>query len=160
MVLGSPKIMGHHFICFFPGRQQIEGVEVIGSPLGLPLALKIGLSRSHKVTKGDFFMASKTSSEYEVLSPWADADPIPFRGITPRINSLGGKKIGLFRNSKRAAPPLMNVIERRLKEKFPTAEFTHYANLRPNERMIDQDKKDEFENWLKGVDAVIATFGD
>ena len=105
-------------------------------------------------------MTDKASSQYEVLSPWADADPIPPRGITPRVESLEGKKIGLLRNSKRAAAPLMKVLERRLKEKFPTAEFTEFANLRPNERLIDQDSKDEFEDWLKGVEAVIATFGD
>ena len=105
-------------------------------------------------------MTNKANSEYEVLSPWAEADPIPLRGISPRVESLAGKKIGLFRNSKRAAAPLMNVIERRLKEKFPTAEFTEFANLRPNEMIIEQDVKTEFEDWLKGVDAVIATFGD
>ena len=105
-------------------------------------------------------MTNKANSKYEVLSPWAEADPIPLRGISPRIESLAGKKIGLFRNSKRAAAPLMNVIERRLKEKFPTAEFTEFANLRPNEMIIEQDVKTEFEDWLKGVDAVIATFGD
>jgi hypothetical protein len=105
-------------------------------------------------------MTNKVNSEYEVLSPWAEADPIPFRGISPRVESLAGKKIGLFRNSKRAALPLMNVIEERLKKKFPTAEFTRFANLRPNELIIEQDLKDEFEDWLMGVDAVIAFVGD
>ena len=105
-------------------------------------------------------MTKKANSEYEVLSPWAEADPIPLRGISPRVKSLAGKKIGLFRNSKRAALPIMNVVERRLREKFPTAEFTEFANLRPNEMIIEQDAKEEFEAWLKGVDAVIATFGD
>jgi hypothetical protein len=105
-------------------------------------------------------MTKKANSEYEVLSPWAEADPIPLKGISPRIESLAGKKIGLFRNSKRAALPIMNVVERRLREKFPTAEFTEFANLRPNEMIIEQDAKNEFEDWLKGVDAVIATFGD
>lgn len=128
--------------------------------MAVPIAFKIAQSRLNKVKKGDIRMTSKASSEYKVLSPWADADPIPYKGITSRIDSLEGKKIGLFRNSKRAAAPLMKVIESRLKEKFPTMEFTQYANLRPNERIIDQDKKDEFEDWLKGVDAVIATFGD
>ena len=35
-------------------------------------------------------------SQYEVLSPWADVDPIPVRGISPRLDSVEGKKIGLF----------------------------------------------------------------
>ena len=105
-------------------------------------------------------MTDKADSVYEVLSPWADADPIAPKGIVPRLESLEGKKIGLLRNSKRAAGPLMEVIERRLRERYPTAEFKYFANMRPNERMIDQDSKDEFEKWLTGVDAIIATFGD
>ncbi len=51
-----------------------------------------------------------TNNEYEVLSPWAEADPISSRGISPRVESLDGKKIGLYRNAKRAAEPVMNVV--------------------------------------------------
>ncbi|HUT68030.1 MAG TPA: hypothetical protein VMW86_05735 [Dehalococcoidales bacterium] len=97
---------------------------------------------------------------YEVLSPWAEADPVPFRGISPRVDSLDGKKIGLLRNSKRAAQPTLQVVEERLKERFPAAEFSWFSNLKPNETAIEQGRKDEFEDWLKGVDAVIAAFGD
>ena len=105
-------------------------------------------------------MTNKANGEYEVLSPWADANPIPFKGLSPRVDSLEGKTIGLLRNSKRAALPLMNVLEQRLKEKYPTAKFTEIANMKPNESMIKQDMKDEFEAWLKGVDAVVASVGD
>ena len=105
-------------------------------------------------------MTNKVNNVYEVFSPWAEADPIPFRGIAPRVEGLAGKKIGLFRNSKRAALPLLNVVGRRLKEKFPTVELTEFANLMPNEVIIEQNAKREFEDWLKGVDAIIAAFGD
>jgi len=105
-------------------------------------------------------MANRTGTGYEVLSPWAEADPISLRGISPRITDLGGKKIGLLRNSKRAALPILNVVEGRLKERFPTAEFTEFANLKPNEAIIEQEAKEKFEDWLKGVDAVVAAFGD
>jgi len=105
-------------------------------------------------------MTNKANPEYEVVSPWAEADPIPFRGISPRVESLAGKKIGLFRNSKRAALPTLSVVKKRLKEKFPTAEFTEFGNLKPNEVIIEQDAREEFEDWLKGVDVVIAAFGD
>jgi hypothetical protein len=105
-------------------------------------------------------MPGKTNYIYEVLSPWAEADPVPFRGITPRVADLAGKKIGLFRNGKRAAEPTLNVIEDRLKKKYPTATFTRLVNKRANEMMVDQDARGEFEDWLKEVDAVIAVFGD
>jgi hypothetical protein len=110
--------------------------------------------------KGEFAMTSKPGGESETLSPWAEADPVPFRGISPRIETLAGKKIGLFRNSKRAASPILDVVERRLKEKFPTAEFTEFANLRQNETITGGDGKEKFEEWVEGVNAVITAFGD
>ena len=43
----------------------------------------------------------RMNGQYEVLSPWAEVDPITFRGLTaPRLNDLAGKKIGLFASSK------------------------------------------------------------
>jgi hypothetical protein len=100
------------------------------------------------------------ANTFEVLSPWAEADPVPARGITPRVSDLAGKKIGLFRNNKRAAQPLMETVHAKLKAKYPTAEFTSFVNQRANEPIIDQDVKPSFEDWLKGVDAVVAVVGD
>jgi hypothetical protein len=105
-------------------------------------------------------MINKTNGGFESLSPWAEADPIPFRGLSSRLETLAGKKIGLFRNGKRATVPIMHVVERRLKERFPTVEFTEFAFTIPNETIIERDDKERFEDWLKGVDAVIAAFGD
>jgi hypothetical protein len=113
-----------------------------------------------QIKKGEYPMTNKANPEYEVLSPWAEADPIPFRGISQRLESLAGKKIGLFRNSKRAALPTLNVVRKRLKEKFPTVEFTEFGNLKPNEVIIEQEGKEKFEDWLKRVDAVVAAYGD
>jgi hypothetical protein len=105
-------------------------------------------------------MSGKTENTYEVLSPWADADPVPFRPINPRINDLNGKKIGLFCNTKRVAQPTLKVVEDRLKEKIPSVTLSWFYNTTPNEAIIEQPKKNEFENWLKGVDEVIAAYGD
>jgi hypothetical protein len=105
-------------------------------------------------------MPEKTNCTYEVLSPWAEADPVPWRGINPRLDKLDGKTIGLLRNSKRAAEPSLKIVEDRLKKKYPDIRFSWFANLRPNEMSVAQDIKDDFEKWLKGVDAVIASYGD
>ena len=60
------------------------------------------------------------SNDYEVLSPWAEADPIPLKGITPRTAELDGKTIGLFCSRyKPASTPILNAVESRLKEKYP-----------------------------------------
>jgi hypothetical protein len=105
-------------------------------------------------------MSSKTEGYYEVLSPWAEAEPVPYRAINARTNDLAGKTIGIFCNTKRVAQPTLKVTEDRLKKKFPTAVFSWFFNTVPNEAMIAQPRKDEFESWLKGVDAVIAAYGD
>jgi hypothetical protein len=98
--------------------------------------------------------------EYEVLNPWADVDPIPVRGISPRVDTLAGKKIGLFANFKRAAVPIANEVEKRLKERFPDAEFDLYHSTAPNvDESVEQDKE-KFAAWAKGVDAVVADVAD
>ena len=100
------------------------------------------------------------NNQYEVLSPWAEADPVPPRGITQRVADLEGKTIGLFCYTvKPASTPIINTIENRLREKFPTSKFSRF------EYGFNQDLKDtgdvaRFEDWVRGVDAVVAAIGD
>ena len=103
---------------------------------------------------------STFNSQYEVLSPWADADPISLRGISPRVESLTGKKIGLFSNYKRAARPTLKVIEGKLEEKFPKAQFDWYFVSEMNVPEVETNQRGKFEHWLRGVDAVVSAFGD
>ncbi|MBN1188297.1 MAG: hypothetical protein JXA46_00955 [Dehalococcoidales bacterium] len=100
---------------------------------------------------------------YEVLSPWAEADPIPLVGISPRPKNLEGKKIGLFYNVKRASHPMLTVVERKLKERFPTCECIWYANQLPPGKAVSELEgadKTAFEDWARGVDAVVGAVGD
>ena len=99
------------------------------------------------------------SDQYEVLSPWADADPKPVNGITARVTDVKGKKIGLFSNYKRAAPLILNAVERKLREKFPEAEFSSFL-FKQNADVSESGEKGNFEQWLKGVDTVVAAVGD
>ena len=98
--------------------------------------------------------------QFEVLSPWADVDPIPLRGISPRIESLAGKKIGLFVNPKRAAMPIAQSIERRLKAMYPDVQTTIYHSVGANVNEIETKNKEKFTAWAKGLDAAIAVVGD
>ena len=103
---------------------------------------------------------SKTNGQYEVLSPWAEVDPIPLRGISPRVTDLAGKKIGLFRNFKRAAKPMMTVVERELKKRFPTAEFSWFDSTAANVLETETENKEKFTEWARGIDAAVAAVGD
>jgi hypothetical protein len=102
---------------------------------------------------------NKEAGMYESLNPWAEADPVALKGISGRIPDLTGKKIGLFRNSKRGAPLVLQVVEDRLKQKFPAVEFSHFTFL-PNAGILETQDKERFEDWLKGVDAVVLAYGD
>jgi hypothetical protein len=104
---------------------------------------------------------AKTSDvKFEVLSPWADVDPIPLRGISPRLDNLAGKKIGLFVNSKRAAMPISQSVDKRLKEMYPDIETIVFHSTEPNVNEIETKNKEKFTEWLKGIDAAIALVGD
>jgi len=105
-------------------------------------------------------MSNKDVSSFEVISPWAEADPIPLRGLTPRFASLVGKKIGLLRNNKRAAEPILTVAAARLKERFPSIEFSWFKGGTFSVSELEKDKLREFDDWIKSVDAVIAAVGD
>jgi hypothetical protein len=106
-------------------------------------------------------MVVNRNGEFEVLSPWADVDPVPLKGIAPRLKDLTGKKIGLFVLSKPAARPILTVLEAKLKQKYPTCETSWYGSNLPFTRMqIESENKARFEEWVNGVDAVIGAVGD
>jgi len=105
---------------------------------------------------------SKSNGQYEVLSPWSEVDTVPLRGITPRLTTLTGKKIGLAFNFKTAARPVLSVVERKLKERFPTCETSWFNILSRNEKSPSEMKigEAEFAEWIKGLDAVVTAVGD
>jgi hypothetical protein len=98
-------------------------------------------------------------NQYEVLNPWAEVDPIPPRGITPRPGDLNGKKIGLYMNDKRAAKPMLDIIASRLKQKYPTITFKSFLRA-PNLAIYEMEEKAQYDDWLKDLDAVIFSHGD
>ena len=105
---------------------------------------------------------AQNSSEiqYQVLSPWAEVDPIPLRGISPRIDNLTGKKIGVFVNYKRAARPIGASLEKRLKATYPNSEIRLFFSPEWNVVETETKNKDKFAAWAKESDAVILLVGD
>lgn len=102
------------------------------------------------------------SDQYEVLSPWAEVDPIPFRGLTaPRLTELAGKKIGLFASSKPISSAIMKAFEVKLKDRFPTTQISWYVGEGSWSVMqLETPNRDKYKEWLNGVDAVVAAVGD
>ena len=104
--------------------------------------------------------------QYQVLGPWAEAEPVSLQGISPRLTDLKDKTIGLYDSTKKAAFGILTVIEEQLREKFPTTKFSWFNAggywhgqphfLEPQH----QEWKERFEEWIRGVDAVILARGD
>lgn len=101
------------------------------------------------------------NGQYGVLSPWAEADPIPLRSISPRLTSLAGKKIGLFATAKRGSRPILTAVEKELKDRFPSCETSWWVGEGAYSILqVEGKNKSRFEEWVKGVDAVVAAVGD
>jgi hypothetical protein len=99
------------------------------------------------------------NNQFEVLSPWAEIDPLPVRAISARLDGLAGKRIGLYANSKIAALPMLAVVEEELKKRFSGLQFRRFERI-PNLSVAETDRWAEFQQWLKEVDAVILSHGD
>ncbi len=123
--------------------------------LGMFAAIEASLIPSNSL-----FAQNESEGRYEVLSPWAEVDAVPLRGISPRLESLAGKKIGLFANYKRAAVPIAESVQKRLKTMYPGSEISLFHSRRWNVTEIETENRDRFEAWAKGMDAVILVVGD
>jgi hypothetical protein len=100
------------------------------------------------------------NASYDVLSPWAEVDPKPRQGISPRLSDLRGKRIGLYQNFKAAAGPIQDAVERELRTQFGTdVAITRFAHG-VNDEVAKTDARPRFEAWLREVDAVIVAVGD
>jgi hypothetical protein len=98
---------------------------------------------------------------YETLSPWAEVDPVSPRGLTAeRPADLAGKTIGLYHIWKRASRPLLEVLERELARRYPSATFKWYQETQMNTPEAESVNKGPFEDWLKELDTVIFAYGD
>jgi hypothetical protein len=52
------------------------------------------------------------------------------------------------------------VTERLLKKKYPTSQISRFNSRSFSVSALEPDRKGEFEDWIKGMDAVIAAVGD
>lgn len=105
--------------------------------------------------------ASGAEAEYEVLSPWAEVDPVIPEGLQPRLDDLNGKTIGMYYHFKNQCRDVLEEVEARLKSKYPNAKFKYYQYpIDTAEIIYDEKYKASFHEWLNGVDAVITSYGD
>jgi hypothetical protein len=121
------------------------------------VAIAPGLSRAQTPKSAG---TSMSEAQYSVMNPWAEVDPTPVRGISPRLDGLAGKKIGIFANFKRAAMPMAESVEKRLKSMYPTIQTSIFHSTDPNVTETETKRREEFIAWIKSVDGVITLVGD
>ena len=105
-------------------------------------------------------VSGKSNGQYEVLSPWAEVDPIPLKGLAPRVTDLAGKKIGLLCNNKRAGRPILTVVEEQLKKRYPNSEISWFNGRSFSVSEFEKDRMGDFEAWINNVDAIVAAVAD
>ena len=103
-----------------------------------------------------------TEPIYDVLSPWAETDPLPLNGIEPRVTDLRGKRIGLFANYKRAAVPIQDAVEAELRARFGNeVTISRFVQRGSSDAGSSDDDGPRYAEWLeKEVDTVIVAVGD
>ncbi len=124
------------------------------------LGMFVILAAVSQAPSGMLFAMDSSSIQYEVLSPWGEADPKPLKGISPRLGDLSGKKIGLFANYKRAALPIAISLQKQLRSMYPDSQVSIYHSDQWNVTEIETENREIFKKWAEGNDAVILLVGD
>ena len=103
-----------------------------------------------------------TDAVFDVLSPWAETDPLPLQGINPRVTDLRGTRIGLYANYKRAAVPIQDAVEAELRARYGSdVSIRRFEQQGSQDIGSSEDEGRRFAEWLeKEVDSVIVAVGD
>jgi hypothetical protein len=101
-------------------------------------------------------------TSYDVLSPWAEIDPLALQGINPRLADLRGTRIGLYSNYKRAAAPIQDAVEAELRARYGgDITIRRFAQQGSSDIGSSDDEGPRFAEWVeKEVDSVIVAVGD
>ena len=105
--------------------------------------------------------------EYQVLSPYAEVDPIVQIGLSPRVPDLNQATIGLYATFKEHWTLILMEIAKQLKQLYPGVEFSYFeypkdlnAYTQVAELAKDPEFRPKFEEWVGGVDGVIVANAD
>lgn len=96
----------------------------------------------------------------QAISPWAEVDASEYRGLSPRLESLEGKTIGMFGDFMKIAGLMLKTVEQEIRRRVPTAKFSYIQySVETTQIVKDGDFKPEFDRWAAGVDCILCFFG-
>jgi hypothetical protein len=96
-------------------------------------------------------MTDKFSEALRVLHPRGKREALLARGVSPRLASLEGKKIGIYWNGKPDGDYFWDTIEGLLKKKFPTATVFRYNGPGDLGEALATKMAKEVDTFLYGV---------
>lgn len=94
-----------------------------------------------------------------LVSPSSAESDTEQKPLVPRVDSLEGKRIGLYDNGKPAAEPLLTAVQEKLADRYPDATFEWYHVEHLNQIKND-DEQDSVVDWAKDIDTAIGAIGD
>lgn len=97
----------------------------------------------------------------KLYSPWAFVDASNSKPLSPRLDTLEGKTIGLFSHFKGHSPLMLQVLSDILSKKYPDIHFKALQYKKDTSEVYkDEQFLPLFNEWLSNVDAVIGAYGD
>ncbi|MCD8152982.1 MAG: hypothetical protein LUD71_07980 [Clostridiales bacterium] len=97
----------------------------------------------------------------KLYSPWATVNAQGAKPLSPRLDTMENKTIGLLAHFKGHSPLMLEVLSELLKEKYPTLKFKALQYKRDTSEIYKDPEFDRtIKEWLVGVDAVIGAYGD
>lgn len=99
--------------------------------------------------------------QYTVLSPWGEIDNADCGALSPRLDSLEGKTIGMFAKFKHHDPVILKEVSRQLGERVPSLKFEFLQYPKDtSEIRSDAEFLPVLTEFLDKCDAVISGYGD
>ncbi len=96
-------------------------------------------------------MAVKSNEALRVLNPRGEREAAPARGISPRLPTIEGKRIGLYWNGKPDGDYFWDTIEGLLENRFPTATVLRYNGPGDLGEALAAKMAKEMDTFLYGV---------
>ena len=87
--------------------------------------------------------------QFEVLNPWAEVDPVPLKGISPRLSGLNNKTVGLLANDKPASSIVIGIIREQLTQKFPNVRFSSFLDDLGTLGIYEKELKAKVQEWAQ-----------
>ena len=99
--------------------------------------------------------------KYTVLSPWAASEAQLPQPLSPRLETLSGKTVGLYAHFKGHALKILDEVASELQKLYPDIQFTRFQYLKEITEIIgDPEWAAKAETWAAECDAVITAYGD